>query len=159
MSATRSCSLAAAAIAACGLWPSADALAQDAAETAIILSGTAQTGSAQRSLGQAVGGSVGNAANAVGGVRSSSRQPSTAPARPNSARRSQGAIPAGVDPLANTDAATYALDNGATIKVSGRFNPATSAQCERNCPAPQGKGAPPQGKSAPTSSDSAPPQN
>ena len=148
MSATRSFSLAAAAIAACGLWPSAHALAQDAAETAIILSGTAQTGAAQRSLGRAVGGSVGNAANAVGGVRSTSRQTSTAPARRNSAQRSQGAIPAGVDPLANTDAATYALDNGATIKVSGRFNPATSAQCERNCPAPQGKRAP-QGKPAP----------
>lgn len=152
MSAIRSCSLAAAAIAACGLWPTAHALAQDAAESAIILSGTAQTGSAQRSLGRAVSGSVGNAANAVGGVRSTSRQPSTAPARRNSAQRSQGAIPAGVDPLANTDAATYALDNGATIKVSGRFNPATSAQCERNCPAPQGR-------PAPSSSESAPPQN
>ena len=149
MSAIRSCSLAAAAIAACGLWPTAHALAQDAAESAIILSGTAQTGSAQRSLGRAVGGSVGNAANAVGGVRSTSRQPSTAPARRNSVQRSQSAIPAGVDPLANTDAATYALDNGATIKVSGRFNPATSAQCERNCPAPpQGKN-PPQGERAP----------
>lgn len=150
MSATRSFSFAAAAIAACGLWPSVPVMAQDAAETAIILSGTAQTGSAQRSLGRAVSGSVGNAANAVGGTQSASRQRSTAPARRNSAQRSQGAIPAGVDPLANTDAASYALDNGATIKVSGRFNPTGSTRCERNCPTP------PREKSTPSSSGSTP---
>ena len=65
--ATRSCPLTAAVAAFFGLGPCAYALAQDVAELAIVLPGTGQTGSAQRSLGRTVGGSIGNASHAVGG--------------------------------------------------------------------------------------------
>ena len=111
------------------------AVAQDAAESAVILSGSAQTGSAQRSLGRTISGSIGNAANAVGSTARASRSRGTAP-RPSraSSRKVGGSIPANVDALANTDAATYTLDNGATIKVSGRFNPSATSHCQRNCP-------------------------
>ncbi|ARU15368.1 hypothetical protein A9D14_03205 [Croceicoccus marinus] len=112
------------------------AFAQGAAETAVILSGSAQTGSAQRSLGRTISGSVGNAAHAVGSTARVSRWRNAAQRNSRaSSHNIGGSIPAGVDPLANTDAATYTLDNGATIRVSGRFNPSASSQCQRNCAA------------------------
>ena len=135
MSRTRMLSLAAL-LTAASAPIAAPALAQDAAETAVILSGSAQTGSAQRSLGRTISGSVGHAANAVGSTARVSRSRSAAQRNSRaSSRNVGGSIPAGVDPLANTDAATYTLDNGATIRVSGRFNPSASSQCQRNCPA------------------------
>lgn len=113
------------------------ALAQDAAETAVIVSGSAQTGAAQKSLGRSVGSGIGNAANAVGSTNAARTTRRAAPSTYRAAPRgSGGSVPAGVDPLANSDAATYALDNGATIKVSGGFRPATGAHCQRNCPTP-----------------------
>ncbi len=138
MPSTRTCLLAAAAVVAAGLSFDVPARAQDAAESAVILSGTAQTGGAQRSLGRSISGSIGNAANTIGSTARPARRPRAAAAAPRrtSNRRGTVSIPANVDALANTDAATYALDNGATIRVSGRFNPAASAHCQRNCPAP-----------------------
>jgi hypothetical protein len=93
-------------------------LAQDAAETAIILSGTgAAQGKASRSLGSAAASSMGTAANAI---RPDARP---APANRRSGRRDQQVITlAGdVDALENTDAPTYELANGASIRVSGRL--------------------------------------
>lgn len=99
--------------------------AQDAAETAIILSGTGQgTGKASRSLGGSVSRSMGNAANAINAAnRSRAQAPSTYPSQPRRTRRGGGggfaiALPADVDPLETTDAPSYALENGATIRVS-----------------------------------------
>lgn len=120
-----------------GVGLASPSLAQDAAESAVILSGTAQTGAAQRSLGRSVSSSMGNAANAVAAAQSARIQRPPSQSRARSVRGYGGSIPANVDPLANTDAAIYALDNGATIKVSGTFNPGAAAHCERNCPAPQ----------------------
>ena len=137
MSRTRMLSLAAVLIAGSAPIAATPACAQDAAETAVILSGSAQTGSAQRSLGRTISGSIGNAANAVDSTARASRSPPNAAPRNRrtSARHVGGSIPAGVDPLASTDAATYTLDNGATIRVSGRFNPSASSHCQQNCPA------------------------
>ena len=94
------------------------ALAQDAAETAIILRGTgAAQGKASRSLGCAAASSMGAAANAVRPVAR------PAPVIRRSSRRDQRVITlAGdVDALENTDAPTYELANGASIRVSGRL--------------------------------------
>lgn len=99
------------------------AAAQDAAETAVILSGTGQAqGRAQRSLGQSIARSMGNAADAVAAT-TQARAP--APSNRRQARRSGGAgnfaiaLPGDVDPLERTDAPRYDLANGATIRVSG----------------------------------------
>ncbi len=104
------------------LFPGA-VLAQDAAETAIILGGTgAAQGRAQKSLGSAISRSMGNAANVLAAQRRAQQGvPHTPTRRPH--RRGGAhfsiALPADVDPLANTDAPTYDLANGASIRVSG----------------------------------------
>ena len=97
--------------------------AQDAAETAIILSGTGQAqGKAQKSLGSSISRSMGNAANAVAAANRSRVQPSSVTTHP---RRTRGGanfaipLPADVDPLERTDAPSYVLGNGSTIRVSG----------------------------------------
>jgi hypothetical protein len=96
------------------------ALAQDAAETAIILSGTgAAQGKSSRSLGSAAASSMGRAANAI---RPDARP---APVLRSSSRRDQQmmTLAGDVDALENTDAPTYELSNGASIRVSGRLRP------------------------------------
>ena len=96
------------------------ALAQDAAETAIILSGTgAAQGKASRPLGSAAAISMGAAANAIRPVAR------PAPVIRRSSRRDQQVITlAGdVDALENTDAPTYELANGVSIRVSGVLRP------------------------------------
>lgn len=124
---------------ACGMvcFVTAPVAAQDAAETATILSGQGGTTKAQRSLGGAVSGSLDNAASAVRPVRSQARQRVT---YRRSARRARGGGDSGSivlttnDPLENTDAATYQTSNGTTIRVSGRLNPSASTTCVDNCP-------------------------
>lgn len=101
--------------------------AQDAAETAIILSGTGQgTGKASRSLGGSITRSMGNAANAINATnRARAQTPRSYRPQARRSRRGGGgsgfaiALPADVDPLETTDAPSYALENGATIRVSG----------------------------------------
>jgi hypothetical protein len=44
------------------------------------------------------------------------------------------AIASDVDALEGTDAPGYTLGNGASIRVSGRLNPAPGTVCTRNCP-------------------------
>ena len=102
-------------------------IAQDAAETAIILStGTAQV-RAQRSLGNSIARSMGNAANAVAATTSTRSQARTHRRTARRTARGAGkfaiALPADVDPLENTDAPSYELANGATIRVSGGLRP------------------------------------
>ena len=106
------------------------ALAQDAAETAIILSGTgAAQGKASRSLGSAAANSMGAAANAVRPVARA------APVIRGSSRRDQQVVmlPGDVDALENTDAPTYELANGASIRVSGRLRPQAETVCDYAC--------------------------
>lgn len=114
------------------LLPSGAAFAQDAAESAILLggSGTAQA-RAQRSLGSAIARSMGGAANAI---RATSRA-MPVHARHNARReRTAIAIPGHVDPLEGTDAPTYRLENGASIRVSGGLRPGPQAACASGCP-------------------------
>lgn len=109
--------------------------AQDAAETAVILSGTsAPQARAAQGLGNAVRGSI-NSATAT--IRTIPRaQPRGAPRSGNASPVAVGALPADSDPLENTDASAYRLGNGATIRVSGRLNPAAGTACTRNCGGP-----------------------
>ena len=106
------------------------ALAQDAAETAIILSGTgAAQGKASRSLGSAAASSMGAAANAIRPVAR------PAPVIRRSGRRTKQVtmLPGDVDALENTDAPTYELANGASIRVSGRLRPQAATVCDAAC--------------------------
>lgn len=106
------------------------ALAQDAAETAIILSGTgAAQGKASRSLGSAAASSMGAAANAIRPVAR------PAPVIRRSGRRTKQVtmLPGDVDALENTDAPTYELANGASIRVSGRLRTQAATVCDAAC--------------------------
>lgn len=97
------------------------AFAQDAAETAIILGGSgASQARAQRSLGAAVSRSMGNAAIAVSvQQRRQPRVERRARGNANGAGEFAIALPSDVDPLENSDAPSYVLDNGAIIRTSG----------------------------------------
>ena len=106
-------------------------IAQDAAETAVILSGTSGQAKASRSLGSAVNKSMNSAASSV--------RASTANRSRGNARRNRRNAPSVVsvigtgDALEGTDASAYAVGSGATIKVSGSFRPSAAAVCKENC--------------------------
>ena len=107
--------------------------AQDAAETAVILSGSSGQSKAANSLGNAVRGSVNSAADAIRAVPRNSANRSTA--RTGNRRgpvQIQTAIPTN-DPLENTDATRFQTGSGATISVSGRMRPSAAARCIENC--------------------------
>lgn len=116
-----------------GLTPSA--MAQDAAETAIILSGSGSgQARAQQSLGSAISGSMRRATSAI------SVQPRGTPRSARGTQRQANApqaIASDIDVLENTDAPGYTLRNGASIRVSGRLNPSATTVCTRNCPVEQ----------------------
>jgi hypothetical protein len=120
------------------------ALAQAAAETATILSGTGQgTGSAARGLGSAVSGSMNRASSQIRATRNGDATPRR--------RRSAGAayeIPAEADMLEGADAETYQLGNGASIRVSGgSLRKSAATTCTQNCadaPPPAAPAPPPQ---------------
>ena len=106
--------------------------AQDAAETAVILSGSSGQGKAANSLGNAVRGSVNSAADAI---RAAQRNSSRSNARARNRRgpvQIQTAIPTN-DPLEDTDATRFQTGSGATISVSGRMRPSAAARCVENC--------------------------
>jgi hypothetical protein len=115
--------------------PVSTAAAQDAAEAAILGgSGQAQAG-ASRSLGTAMSNSLNAAANAIGGGtpnRGGTHSSSAAIARVRPAQAMIGS-PVSSDPLAGTDAPTYRLGNGSSIRVSGGLIPAANAACVRDC--------------------------
>ena len=109
--------------------------AQDAAETAIILSGSGSgQAKASQSLGDAISRSIGGATAAI-----NARPNARAKGRTAAQQRARGpiqiqsAIPADVDPLEGTDAAAYKLGSGATIRVSGRLNPSAGTVCIKEC--------------------------
>lgn len=98
--------------------------AQDAAETAIILGGTGNAqGRAQRSLGSAIARGMGNAAGAVAATTPARTPHGSTTQRSRSHGRTQGnfaiPLPGDVDPLAKTDAPSFKVGSGATLRVSG----------------------------------------
>ena len=105
---------------------------QDAAETAVILSGSGQTTEAgSRSLGGAIGGAMDRASATINSNRRS-------PSRNGSREvRQDAAIPAVIDALEGTDAASYQMDNGARISVSGGLRPSARTRCVENCASEQ----------------------
>lgn len=124
--------IAVAAAVSAGLTAPGSLAAQDAAETAVILSGSSGQGKAANSFGNAVRGSVNSAADAI---RAAQRQPSRTNARTRNRRgplEIQASIPSN-DPLENTDATRFQTGSGATISVSGRLRPSASARCVENC--------------------------
>lgn len=130
---------------ALGLGVCAPASAQDAAETAVILSGT---GAGQAQASHALGDSISNSINSAADVvRSSQRGGSSGGARArrgNSGGSRNGSIVIGTgDPLEGTDASSYTLGNGTGIKVSGRLRPSMATRCEKNCDTSEGAGAAP----------------
>lgn len=117
------------------------AFAQDAAETAIILSGTGQAqGRAQRSLGASISRSMGNAADAIAATRQARAPAPTyrqrAPASPKGGKFAL-ALPGDVDPLERTDAPQYTLGNGTTIRVSRGLRPPVKPAAESVAPREQ----------------------
>lgn len=111
---------------------SGNAAAQDAAETAQILSGTGQSqGRASRSLGSAISQSMNAARDAIATTRAA--EPVTSRRRFRTAHEPYP-IPANVDGLAGTDAPTYRLGNGSSIRVSGRLLQAPGTSCVSDCP-------------------------
>ncbi|MBD3728789.1 MAG: hypothetical protein IE933_03710 [Sphingomonadales bacterium] len=128
------------AVIAAGMLFASPALAQDAAEEAMITSTTGPaTGSAARTLGGAVSGSITGAADSIRATRSGAATGRTG----SGARTSRSAgtpraggywIPPRIDPLEYTNAATYRVGNGSVIRVSGLFDPAPGTHCIRFCP-------------------------
>lgn len=111
------------------------AFAQDASETAVILSGTGSTQArASRSLGTAVSGSIDSATSVI-----RSATPTRNRAKSRRSRRGAPSVVTTVigtgDALEGTDASAYQVDNGATIKVSGGFRPSAATRCTENCEA------------------------
>lgn len=105
--------------------------AQDAAETAAILSGTSGQAGAQRQMGANISRSINSAANAVAPQR-------TRPRARHSGGSSGGVtvghpLPTG-DPLEGSDATTYKLGNGSGITTTGRINTAPGTVCVKDCP-------------------------
>ncbi len=116
------------------------ALAQDAAESATILSGTGQgTGAAARDMGGAVRDSISGAADAIAATRSArSNASGSGSSSRGSSSRSSGAstgywITSDVDALEGFAVPTYRLNNGAILKVSGILMATPDAACLRNC--------------------------
>lgn len=127
---TRKSILAIAVAGLCSLGP-VSAPAQDAAESAMIMSGSSQTGKAQRSLGNAITNSVNRASNAIAATNAQRR--ARVQRRANGAVHIGGSLPAGVDPLEGTDATTYQLGSGASIRTTGRINTASGSRCVSQC--------------------------
>lgn len=110
--------------------------AQAAAESAAILSGSAQTGAAQRSLGGSIARSINAASRAIGAQRGAAQASAPNRSGPHGGVTIGHSLPAGVDPLQGTDAATYTVgSSGASIRTSGRINTAGGTVCTKNCPA------------------------
>jgi len=107
------------------------AAAQDAAESAAILSGSSQTGAAQRSLGARISGAINRASDSIAAQQGARVQAQ----RPNrgGAVRVVHSLPAGVDVLEGTDATTYRLGNGSSIRTTGRINGDPGLRCVSNC--------------------------
>ncbi|SLJ90122.1 hypothetical protein SAMN06295987_1011142 [Novosphingobium mathurense] len=116
--------------------------AQDAFETAQILSGTAQQSGAGRSLGSAISRSMNATAQAIEGGQVRPARIETSSRRRHNSRSSAAVpsqvapVPGGVDALTSTDAPAYRTDSGATIRTSGGLIATPTGTCVENCPEP-----------------------
>ena len=110
---------------------SSNAFGQVAAETGQVLSGVGQQSGAVRSLGSAISRSVNGAGNTVRSRPNASRSGNRNRAGEHHDAES---IPANVDSLGHTDAPTYRLSSGATIKVSGGLLQSSGTTCVNDCP-------------------------
>ena len=106
--------------------------AQDAAESAIILSGTANQAKANRSLGNAINNSINSAASNIRASNPRRNRTASPPRTRQNAPSVITTIGTG-DALEGTDASAYQTGSGATIKVSGGFRPSATAHCTENC--------------------------
>jgi len=114
---------------------SGSAAAQDAAETAGILSGTGpSTGGAQRAQGSAVSNSLNSATQALRSARSSRSSRASASRSGSRSAHQSYSVPADVDFLEGTDAPTYRLGNGSSIRVSGGLIQTPETACVKDCP-------------------------
>ncbi|MCB2067040.1 MAG: hypothetical protein KDE15_10430 [Erythrobacter sp.] len=118
------------------------AMAQDAAESAAILSGTgARTGAAAGRLGTASRDALGGAAGVIAATNSqrSGSQSARQSRRSNGGANSDGGVAAGlyvagnIDALQLTDAPFFRLADGSILRMSGSFVPSPGTTCERNC--------------------------
>lgn len=115
--------------------------AQDAVESATILSGVGErTGAASRSLGGAATGAMDGAAEAIRATRSGRAGVSRRSNRGgNNGGRNLASvgytIPADIDPLENFAVPTYRLSNGLQLRVSGTFIAIPPTSCVSNCEA------------------------
>ena len=128
-------------ISACALAALAAAppvLAQDAAETATILSGTSRdTGRVSRDMGNSVRGSINGAADAISGTPQRRVSAGNLRRANQPDPRTSGLYVAVGDALDRTDAPECQLGNGSTIRVSGNFQPSTQTQCADTRDAPE----------------------
>lgn len=113
-----------------------EAVAQDAAETAIILGGVGHAQRGASSLGAAISQSFNNAGNAfrAPSARTVSHRPVSAAARSRAAHAVPVVEESG-DPFEGTNAPIYRLGNGASISASGGLTPEPNVRCVRDCPA------------------------
>lgn len=114
----------------CAIGPGV-ARAQDAAESAMIMSGSSQTGKAQRSLGNAISNSINRASNTIGATNA--QRGASVQRRANGSVHVGPSLPAGVDPLEGTDTTTYRLGTGSSIRTTGRINTAPGSRCVSQC--------------------------
>lgn len=130
-------------ILACGLLGASPAMAQAAAEEAVILSGNSGTGAAARRMGSNVRGAIGGAADAVasanaarGGGNAASGVGNARGGARGSGNRA-GAVPytiaGNIDALEYFAAPTWRLAGGSVLKVSGTLVPNPGTTCIRNC--------------------------
>lgn len=112
---------------------SVPAVAQEAAESAVLNAGTAQGAGAERSLGNAIGRSLRSAGNFIGSLGGTQQGRASAPTR-SASYHSSYTIPGGIDPLAGTDAPTYRLATGSVMRVTSGLQPSATTICIANCP-------------------------
>jgi len=113
----------------------APACAQDAAEAAQILSGVGQSqGQASRSLGSAISQSMNSASAAIAASRSGGGGGHVSRGRRSHAAHGVYSVNSDADSLKGTDAPSYTLNNGASIRVSGGLVGTPQGTCEQDCP-------------------------
>lgn len=149
-------------IAALSLALPATASAQDAAETAVILSTVSPgQGAAARNMGNSISGALGSASGAIASTRAQAR-PASGAVQVQQVLRAP-VRPTDNDPLEGTDAAQYRLASGATIRVSGGMRPSAGTRCIENCEAPAEAGVGQEQETAPAEttdeSDETPPSD
>jgi hypothetical protein len=109
-------------------------LAQDAAETAIILGGSGHSAAGAGGLSDAISKSFNHASAAIGGsgARSVSHRPATTSARPRAAH-AMAIMTGPSDPFAGIHAPVYKMSNGVSISASGGLTPEPGLRCVRDC--------------------------